>query len=710
MSNITKNFKQKARRGLGTVQGPKSAGDNIGINVTAGEAVLPVKTVKALGGSRGVHNLIKQTTGKAPKGLRAGGHYAVGGIPLGEVDDLTSQKELSRAAPVAGANSSADASALRTRLASSEGNTIRNSKAQLANMNNPPGADPARFGVSPRPVPTYNQPIPAAEIEAGAARLADAEVARGARPPQPLRMPLAAAAADMLPAAETPGLKTAATEAAEQPGAISRGLSSLKNKAISALGGTPAAAPATTAAAAPAATKNLTAVQQLSAAGDAAVDFAQVGKTLTEAAKTAGSVPATVVNGIRGVAGAVGPYLAPLAAITDIAGDQSATGIAQGAFDVATGMGAKAGGWMLAPADIASRVTNNGRGLVQTMKDRFTGDYVPATAAAGTDQILSALGIDGPDSLAVKGGVPQRRGIAASAVPASAAAPDTPVAPASPAAAAKAAAPAADPALDPAQMLDNPRYAVPSGTGSIRGAGGKAILLDSRPQAPQEQAADPRAGSPEEVLDRAQKLLASRNASDRVIGSGLMRTVYPNLLQAETSRYGHDMAYEGHRLTAGKAQAQLAHEQRKTRAESVGKYIDSQFGPASEKDNPDGFQARRKFERDLTFTLGKSGIEMGDLNAKALAEFQDANEMTERERPTALRKWYMNWVDGNPYRESKDPFRATTRAAGEAGKSKLGFFRDVDGVLRNENAMVDREFMTGSYDADAKRTLDRNSK
>ena len=43
MSNITKNFKQKARRGLGTVQGPKSAGDNIGINVTAGEAVLPVR-------------------------------------------------------------------------------------------------------------------------------------------------------------------------------------------------------------------------------------------------------------------------------------------------------------------------------------------------------------------------------------------------------------------------------------------------------------------------------------------------------------------------------------------------------------------------------------------------------------------------------------------------------------------------------------------
>lgn len=56
--------------------------DSVPVKLSHGEAVLPVKTVAALGGPAAVEHLIETTNGKptATRGLRAGGHYA-GGNP-----------------------------------------------------------------------------------------------------------------------------------------------------------------------------------------------------------------------------------------------------------------------------------------------------------------------------------------------------------------------------------------------------------------------------------------------------------------------------------------------------------------------------------------------------------------------------------------------------------------------------------------------------
>lgn len=54
--------------------------DSVPVHLSHGEAVLPVKTVRALGGPEAVEHLIEATNGKptATRGLRAGGHYADG--------------------------------------------------------------------------------------------------------------------------------------------------------------------------------------------------------------------------------------------------------------------------------------------------------------------------------------------------------------------------------------------------------------------------------------------------------------------------------------------------------------------------------------------------------------------------------------------------------------------------------------------------------
>ena len=55
--------------------------DRTPVKVTPGEAILPVKTTKALGVGN-IRNLIRQTTGKSPKiGVRSGGKYATGETP-----------------------------------------------------------------------------------------------------------------------------------------------------------------------------------------------------------------------------------------------------------------------------------------------------------------------------------------------------------------------------------------------------------------------------------------------------------------------------------------------------------------------------------------------------------------------------------------------------------------------------------------------------
>ena len=56
--------------------------DSVPVNLSHGEAVLPVKTVAALGGPAAVETLIETTNGKptATRGLRAGGRYAYGAV------------------------------------------------------------------------------------------------------------------------------------------------------------------------------------------------------------------------------------------------------------------------------------------------------------------------------------------------------------------------------------------------------------------------------------------------------------------------------------------------------------------------------------------------------------------------------------------------------------------------------------------------------
>lgn len=59
--------------------------DDVRVNVTRGEAILPVKTVDAMGGSEAVRGLIHKTNGKPAVGARRGGKYAAGMVPEDDV-------------------------------------------------------------------------------------------------------------------------------------------------------------------------------------------------------------------------------------------------------------------------------------------------------------------------------------------------------------------------------------------------------------------------------------------------------------------------------------------------------------------------------------------------------------------------------------------------------------------------------------------------
>lgn len=735
MSNITKNFQHKARRGLGMVHGRQSAGDNIPVKVSADEAIIPKGTVRALGGSKGVAKLIKRTTGKAPTGIRAGSHHQYGGLPakqipaapvlaagLQETNDARMADKIKLQQTVtAGTNRMAEVQAARFNEVPNMQSAIATAKPQsiepqlLRNMNNPAGADPSRFGARQiAPETTWNKPIPAAEIEAGAAKLADAEVARGVRPTAPLQVPPtkpnfvlgsnAAAPAPAAPAAPTgsaatleaygndpkaarnatantavgrklygnvpPGTATAATaataapapmignivtETAEAAKPVRAGIRGMIDSGVKTAGEVATAvknkipgmgtAVAETAEAAP----KPNAIGRLNSMANEAVDLSKVGSQVAGAAKTGASIPGMVAEGFAKLHSKVGPLLAPVAAVTDIAGDQSATGIAQGAFDVATGLGSKAGGWLTAPADIATRMTNNGRGLVQTMKDRFTGDYVPESAAKGTDQLLSLFGVNGPDTLAAKGGQLYERGMEqqpqAGAVAPQQAGPQVvglpkpaetyPMStPGSQQSAAAATAPAPQ-ALDPRQMLDNPNYAIPSGTGSIRSSNGKAMLIDSRP--PPEQQAAAKAGpdmsTSAGVLQQAQKLLTSSNTDDRVVGAKLMRHAYPQLVASESSRYGHDKSFEASRLSAEAQRGVMGLEQ-------------------SRKEDENARQAKDAYRKSLEGQFMKSGKDgkqevdqagLGDF--MRLAESTAAKRLAEAKTPEEAARW-QNRVNG----------------------------------------------------------------
>lgn len=64
-------------------------GQSLNVNVSNGEAlaVLPAKTAQNPDAVEAVNEIIYQTNGKPPKGLRAGGHYAEGSVFGGKVDE-----------------------------------------------------------------------------------------------------------------------------------------------------------------------------------------------------------------------------------------------------------------------------------------------------------------------------------------------------------------------------------------------------------------------------------------------------------------------------------------------------------------------------------------------------------------------------------------------------------------------------------------------
>ena len=79
-------------QGTAFLEGPGTGtSDSIPANLSRGEAVLPAKTVRAVG-AHNIARLIQDTNdGKPPKGLRAGGKYADGGL----WSDLTEQQRVS---------------------------------------------------------------------------------------------------------------------------------------------------------------------------------------------------------------------------------------------------------------------------------------------------------------------------------------------------------------------------------------------------------------------------------------------------------------------------------------------------------------------------------------------------------------------------------------------------------------------------------------
>ena len=95
MNNMQKNFSNKSKgfhNAHGLIKGPgTTTSDSVNVKASKGEAILPAKTVKAIGGPSAVHHLIKNTTGKSPKvGLRAGAKYSVGEIP--DISDVGIKK------------------------------------------------------------------------------------------------------------------------------------------------------------------------------------------------------------------------------------------------------------------------------------------------------------------------------------------------------------------------------------------------------------------------------------------------------------------------------------------------------------------------------------------------------------------------------------------------------------------------------------------
>lgn len=140
------------------------------VNLSPREAVLPVKTVMALGGPEAVEDLIERTNGKPPvrSGLRAGGNYVDGAVP-----PLTPEQEMLKRAA---ASRAADAQA---RAAQEASQAARSAEAGMRTPGGAAQAAPSRMSnlraaLNPADA-TKIEDIPRM-IKEGGARLAGSKV------------------------------------------------------------------------------------------------------------------------------------------------------------------------------------------------------------------------------------------------------------------------------------------------------------------------------------------------------------------------------------------------------------------------------------------------------------------------------------------------------------------------------------------------------
>lgn len=208
--------------------------------------------------------------------------------------------------------------------------------------------------------------------------------------------------------------------------------------------------------------------------------------------------------------------------------------------------------------------------------------------------------------------------------------------------------------------------------------------------------------------------MKSNNPADRASAQQRMglRTLEAETARAnqanETTRRGQDMVLQGHQIDNQTKRLTLQNQMAKDNLERNMKLVDDLYGKDDMKNDPEGSTKRRAFIDRLSKTLGQHGRTIGHLSPKDMVEFQTAYDMDKDGKNGSFMQFYNNWVRGTPEVEDFDPIRSTARAAGERGKSNdWGFYETRNGSLRREGSTVGKEFLPGTYDINRKQLLDR---
>jgi hypothetical protein len=135
--------------------------------------------------------------------------------------------------------------------------------------------------------------------------------------------------------------------------------------------------------------------------------------------------------------------------------------------------------------------------------------------------------------------------------------------------------------------------------------------------------------------------------------------------------------------------------------------MDNELGTPTLKDDKPN-EPRRAFESQLRKTLGEAKAELGDLTPDDMREFQTAYTAAQDATPGIAKQLYMNWVQGRPFVKDSNPHRQVTRAKGKDGDTGvLQHYTNANGFDVYEPAAVSKDFLTGSYDRNAKQLLNQ---